>query len=105
MKFSCSKPVLFTCAILLLLIVAQENRVVAGQSCDPMQLIPCEEAILKGSKPSDTCCTRLNQQQHCVCQYMKNPNFKSFLDSLIYVYHSPNAKKIATDCHCPKPKC
>ncbi|CAH8334566.1 unnamed protein product [Eruca vesicaria subsp. sativa] len=95
MKGSCSKPVLFTFTILLFLVVARDIRVVAGESCDPMQLMPCEEAIHKGSRPSGTCCARLHQQHNCVCQYMKNPNFKSFLDS-------PNAKRIATDCHFPE---
>ncbi|XP_018452464.1 non-specific lipid-transfer protein 2 [Raphanus sativus] len=98
MKAYCTKPVLITCTILLFLILAQENRAAAVEPCNPMQLMPCEEAIVKGSNPSKLCCDRLKQQQHCVCQYMKNPNFKSFLGS-------PNAKKIATHCHCPIPKC
>ncbi|CAN7054366.1 non-specific lipid-transfer protein 2 [Brassica rapa] len=97
MKASCTKPVLITCTILLLLIVAQENRVAAAEQCNPMQLMPCEDAIMKGSTPSNECCTRLKQQQHCICQYMKNPNFKSFLNS-------PNAKMVASHCQC-KPKC
>ncbi|XP_019084994.1 PREDICTED: non-specific lipid-transfer protein 2-like [Camelina sativa] len=98
MKCSFTKPVLFTCAILLILIVAQENRVAAVEPCDPMQLSPCLDTIRKGSNPSDQCCKKVKEQQHCVCQYLKNPNFKSFLNS-------PNAKKIANDCHCPYPKC
>ncbi|CAH2067134.1 unnamed protein product [Thlaspi arvense] len=98
MKGSFTKPVLFAFAIFLLLIVAQENRVAAAEHCDAMQLMPCEDAIMKGSNPSDLCCTRVKQQQHCVCQYLKNPNFKSFIDS-------PKAKKIARDCDCPYPKC
>ncbi|KAL1216839.1 putative non-specific lipid-transfer protein AKCS9 [Cardamine amara subsp. amara] len=101
MKGSYTKPVLFTCSILVLLIVTQENRVAAVESCDPMELSPCYVTIETGSKPSDLCCTRVKQQKHCVCQYMKNPTFKSFLNK-------PNAKKIATDCHSPYgpyPKC
>ncbi|AAF24847.1 putative bifunctional inhibitor/plant lipid transfer protein/seed storage helical [Arabidopsis thaliana] len=98
MKGSCTKPVFFTCTILLILIVAQENRVAAVDPCNPAQLSPCLETIMKGSEPSDLCCSKVKEQQHCICQYLKNPNFKSFLNS-------PNAKIIATDCHCPYPKC
>ncbi|KAG2254130.1 hypothetical protein Bca52824_084266 [Brassica carinata] len=56
MKTSCTKPVLITCTILLLLIVAQENRVAAVEPCNPMQLMPCKDAILNGSNPSNECC-------------------------------------------------
>ncbi|VVA95195.1 unnamed protein product [Arabis nemorensis] len=98
MMGSYTKPVLFTCTILFFIIVAQENRVDAVEPCDPMQLSPCLDTITKGSEPSDLCCAKVHEQQHCVCQYLRNPNFKSFLNS-------PNAKKIAIDCHCPYPKC
>ncbi|CAA7043172.1 unnamed protein product [Microthlaspi erraticum] len=99
MKFGCTKPVLLTCAILLILVVAQENRVAAAVAkCDPMQLFPCKDAISFGIAPTKECCTKVGQQQHCVCQYLKDPHFKSFLNS-------PNAKKIANDCHYPYPKC
>ncbi|KAH0920076.1 hypothetical protein HID58_027736 [Brassica napus] len=57
MKAYSTKPVLITCTILLLLIVAQENRVAAAEQCNPMQLMPCEDAIMKGSIPSNECCT------------------------------------------------
>ncbi|CAH8359331.1 unnamed protein product [Eruca vesicaria subsp. sativa] len=97
MKASCTKPVLVTCTILLLLIVAQESRVAAVEQCNPMQLMPCKDAILNGSNPSNICCAKLKEQQHCVCQYMRNPNFKSF-------FNSPNAKMVATHCQC-QPKC
>uniref|UniRef100_A0A1J3CNX3 Non-specific lipid-transfer protein 2 n=1 Tax=Noccaea caerulescens TaxID=107243 RepID=A0A1J3CNX3_NOCCA len=94
-----TKPVLFTCAILLFFVVAQEHIVAAAVApCDPMQLLPCEDAIRRGSAPTKECCTKVGQQQHCVCGYLRNPNFKAFLNS-------PNAKKIATDCHYPYPKC
>ncbi|EOA33953.1 hypothetical protein CARUB_v10021448mg [Capsella rubella] len=98
MKGSCPKQVVFTCAILLIFIVAQENRVAAEEPCDPMQLSPCLDTIQKGSYPSNLCCKKVREQKHCVCQYLRNPNFKSFLNS-------PNAKKIATECDCPYPKC
>ncbi|ESQ27794.1 hypothetical protein EUTSA_v10019361mg [Eutrema salsugineum] len=98
MKGACTKPVLFTFAILLFLIVAQENRVAAVETCDPTQLSPCVDAIQRGSTPTRLCCTRVKKQKHCVCQYLKNPTFKSFINS-------PKARKIATYCGCPYPKC
>ncbi|RWR82076.1 non-specific lipid-transfer protein 2 [Cinnamomum micranthum f. kanehirae] len=67
-------------------------------TCQPTELSPCAPAIIGGSAPTPLCCTKLNEQKPCLCQYMKDPNLRKYIDS-------PNAKKVAQICKIPFPKC
>lgn len=88
-----SHPAIFVVFVLLM----TAGSVVAG-NCNPAMLSPCLTAFTGPSQPSKTCCTRLNQQKPCLCQYVRNPSFQKYLKS-------PNAQKVSKACHVPIPKC
>ncbi|KAL1556132.1 non-specific lipid-transfer protein 2-like [Salvia divinorum] len=70
----------------------------AAVECNPIQLVPCLGAISPGQNPSPQCCAKLKEQQPCFCQYIRNPQFKPYVDS-------PNAKKVAAFCGIKPPTC
>ncbi|KAJ9540931.1 hypothetical protein OSB04_027437 [Centaurea solstitialis] len=55
--------------------------------CDPAQLVSCLGPIVKGTKPSSKCCSKLKEQKSCLCRYIKDPNYKKYVNS-------PGAKKL-----------
>ncbi|XP_073004259.1 non-specific lipid-transfer protein 2-like [Typha latifolia] len=71
---------------------------VAAVTCNPMQLTPCADAILKSAPPSSACCSKLKDQKPCFCQYQKNPSLRGYINS-------KNGKKVAGACGVPIPKC
>ncbi|XXG65474.1 hypothetical protein AAC387_Pa05g3166 [Persea americana] len=83
-----------------LMVVLLIGNLPASESvtCQPTELSPCSAAIIGGSAPTPECCTKLNEQKPCLCQYMKDPNLRKYIDS-------PNAKKVAQICKIPFPKC
>uniref|UniRef100_A0A162AIR3 Bifunctional inhibitor/plant lipid transfer protein/seed storage helical domain-containing protein n=1 Tax=Daucus carota subsp. sativus TaxID=79200 RepID=A0A162AIR3_DAUCS len=57
--------------------------------------------MLKGSYRAIShhiCCSRLNQQKQCLCQYVRNPAYQKYLKS-------PDAKKVSKACKVLFPKC
>lgn len=52
-----------------------------------------------GTNPSPNCCTKLKEQEPCLCEYAKNPLFKQ------YVEYSPNAKSVMEKFNVPPPSC
>uniref|UniRef100_A0A2P2QS48 Bifunctional inhibitor/plant lipid transfer protein/seed storage helical domain-containing protein n=1 Tax=Rhizophora mucronata TaxID=61149 RepID=A0A2P2QS48_RHIMU len=84
------------CAILVLLMA--EAQVTMAVTCNPTQLSPCVNAFTSNSKPSKLCCSRINEQKPCLCQYLKDPRFARFVNS-------PNARNVAKTCGTPYPKC
>ncbi|PON77514.1 Bifunctional inhibitor/plant lipid transfer protein/seed storage helical domain containing protein [Parasponia andersonii] len=51
-------------------------------NCSPFQLIWCLPVITRGTRPSDLCCTKLDEQEPCLCGYIKNPNLQHYLLTL-----------------------
>ncbi|XP_057810676.1 non-specific lipid-transfer protein 2-like [Salvia miltiorrhiza] len=75
-----------------------EVKVANAVTCNPLQLTPCAAAITSAGSPTVACCTKIKEQRPCLCQYMKNPNLQKFINS-------PGAKKVASSCGTPFPKC
>ncbi|CAI0547813.1 unnamed protein product [Linum tenue] len=72
--------------------------VAAAVTCSPLQLSSCVSAIRSSTPPSKLCCTKIKEQRPCLCQYMKNPALKPYVNT-------PNARKVASTCGTPFPKC
>ncbi|KAG6396615.1 hypothetical protein SASPL_142770 [Salvia splendens] len=85
-------------AIVVVLAIGEVEVARAAVTCNPLQLTPCAVAITTAGSPSTVCCTKIKEQSPCLCQYMKNPNLQKFINS-------PGAKKVATSCGTPFPKC
>ncbi|KAK3409393.1 non-specific lipid-transfer protein 2P [Eucalyptus grandis] len=67
--------------------------------CDASRLLPCLPAF--GSpyvQPTAECCGRLKEQQPCLCDFMKDPRYRKYVDS-------PRAKEILQTCQIPYPRC
>ncbi|KAJ7970345.1 non-specific lipid-transfer protein 2-like [Quillaja saponaria] len=84
------------CTLVVLLLSAIQVSVAV--TCSPLQLSSCAGAITSSTPPSKLCCAKIKEQKPCLCQYLKNPNLKKFVDS-------PNARKVASTCRAPFPKC
>ncbi|XP_019436691.1 PREDICTED: non-specific lipid-transfer protein 2-like [Lupinus angustifolius] len=82
----------------LVLLLASEVQVSMAVTCSPVQLSPCASAITSSSAPSNLCCSRIKEQKPCLCQYLKNPNLKKFVNT-------PNARRVASTCGTPFPRC
>ncbi|PWA36482.1 hypothetical protein CTI12_AA599830 [Artemisia annua] len=67
-------------------------------SCNPTQLMPCVSPIMLGTPPAAKCCSRLKEQEPCMCGYIKDPSFAKYVES-------PGAKKVAKTCGVPVPNC
>lgn len=64
--------------------------------CNPSELSPCAAAIMSSVPPSKTCCLKLDEQTPCLCEYLKNPEFKPYI---------PGAKRVAAACGVTVPGC
>ncbi|GKV23595.1 hypothetical protein SLEP1_g33304 [Rubroshorea leprosula] len=84
------------CTLLVLLLT--ETQVSTAVTCSPTQLSSCVSAITSSAPPSKLCCSKIKEQKPCLCQYLKNPNLKKFINT-------PNARKVASSCGTPYPKC
>ncbi|KAF3646541.1 Non-specific lipid-transfer protein 2 [Capsicum baccatum] len=83
--------------IVLVLLLA-EAHVSLAVTCSAIQLSPCLSAITSNSAPSSLCCSRIREQKPCLCNYLKNPMLRNYVNS-------PGAKKVARTCGSPYPKC
>ncbi|ERN17260.1 hypothetical protein AMTRI_Chr12g268960 [Amborella trichopoda] len=88
----------FSVLILALVVLVGNFLPCYSVTCNVSYLSPCIGAIYKAQAPSPTCCSRLKEQQPCLCQYIANPQFRS-------IVNSDNAKKVAQTCKSPFPKC
>ncbi|XP_006654745.1 non-specific lipid-transfer protein 2-like [Oryza brachyantha] len=70
----------------------------AEAACDAMQLTPCAGAIIGNAAPTAACCSRMKEQQPCLCQYARDPNLQRYVNS-------PNGKKVMAACRVPVPTC
>ncbi|KAK9065269.1 hypothetical protein SSX86_016652 [Deinandra increscens subsp. villosa] len=86
------------CVAAILVMIMAGSQVSVAVTCQVTQLAPCAAAISSSSAPSKQCCAKIKEQRPCLCQYMKNPNLKMYVSS-------PNAKKVASTCGIPIPKC
>ncbi|KAL5161260.1 putative non-specific lipid-transfer protein AKCS9 [Glycine soja] len=89
-----SRIALFTLVVLLFVAEVQVSKAV---TCSPVQLSACVSAITSSTPPSNLCCSKIKEQKPCLCQYLKNPNLKKFVDS-------PNARRVANTCGTPFPR-
>ncbi|KAI8542821.1 hypothetical protein RHMOL_Rhmol08G0169000 [Rhododendron molle] len=79
-------------------LLGYQAQVTMAAVCNPSELSPCSSVISSSAPPSKLCCSKIQEQKPCLCQYASNPNFMKFLAS-------PNAQKVATTCGVPIPKC
>ncbi|KAK2970318.1 hypothetical protein RJ640_026794 [Escallonia rubra] len=91
-----SSPRVAVCIALLLLL--GEARDSVSLTCNPTDLSACGSAITSAEPPSQRCCSKLKELNHCLCPYLKNPNLQKFVNS-------PNARKLISTCGIPIPKC
>ena len=83
---------------LLVLLLAKEHAKVDAVTCSPAQLSSCVSAITSSTPPTNLCCSKIKEQKPCLCQYLKNPKLQKFINT-------PNARKVASTCGTPFPKC
>ncbi|KAL3525486.1 hypothetical protein ACH5RR_013858 [Cinchona calisaya] len=95
MKFS---HVFAAGCLVILVMLASQAQVSRAVTCTITELSPCLSAITGPNPPSQACCAKLMQQRPCLCGYIKDPNFGSYVNS-------PKAKGIAKTCNVPIPKC
>ncbi|GMI74625.1 Tracheary Element Differentiation-related 4 [Hibiscus trionum] len=87
------------CAVVMAVVMfSGETRTAEAVTCNPTELSPCMPAFTSSADPSAACCSKLNEQQPCLCGYIKNPALKPYVDS-------PNAKRVASYCKIPWPQC
>ncbi|XP_077210630.1 non-specific lipid-transfer protein 2-like [Tasmannia lanceolata] len=87
----------FAVCVMMVLLLG-EAPVSMAVTCDPMQLSPCAGAILSSSAPTRECCTKLQQQRPCLCNYLKDPSLQRYINS-------GNARRVASSCSTPFPNC
>ncbi|KAL4281236.1 hypothetical protein GQ457_03G003820 [Hibiscus cannabinus] len=86
------------CVVALAVVLfSGETRMAEAAVCDPLQLCPCMTALVSMA-PSAKCCSKLKEQQPCLCGYIKNPAFGQYVKN-------PKAKKFAAICKVPWPQC
>ncbi|PKI48335.1 non-specific lipid-transfer protein 2-like [Punica granatum] len=83
---------------LLVLLAAEQAEIAEGVTCKPTELSSCVSAITSSTPPSKLCCSKIREQKPCLCQYLKNPKLKKFVNT-------PNARKVAQTCGTPFPRC
>ncbi|GAA0175795.1 hypothetical protein LIER_28903 [Lithospermum erythrorhizon] len=76
---------------MVLVVLVGEAKQTKAVDCDATKLAPCLPAFQDGSAPTSSCCKNLKEQEPCLCQFAKDPNYKKYVDS-------PNSKKIAAAC-------
>ncbi|KAH7658429.1 Bifunctional inhibitor/lipid-transfer protein/seed storage 2S albumin protein [Dioscorea alata] len=87
----------FISMVLLLLLFLLQSSTVMSVDCNVGELICCADPISTGVA-TQQCCSKLKEQEPCLCQYKNNPFFGGYVNS-------PNAKKVAQCCGVPFPSC
>ncbi|CAL4909423.1 unnamed protein product [Urochloa decumbens] len=83
-------------ALAVVLVLAAAGAEAA--TCDATQLAPCAGAIIGNAAPTAACCSRMKEQQPCLCTYARDPNLQRYVNS-------PNGKKTLAACRVPVPSC
>ncbi|KAB1211239.1 putative non-specific lipid-transfer protein AKCS9 [Morella rubra] len=87
------------CAVVAVAVLLCEAPLTAeAVTCSPTELSSCSAAITSSAPPSKTCCTKLKEQTPCLCGYLKNPNLRQYVNS-------PGARRVASSCGVPFPRC
>ncbi|MBA0717221.1 hypothetical protein Golax_005058, partial [Gossypium laxum] len=87
------------CVVALAVVIySSETRTAEAKTCNPTKLLHCMSALRSSSPQSTSCCSRLKEQQPCLYRYIKNPALKQYVDNF-------NAKRVASTCGVPYPKC
>ncbi|KAK8529805.1 hypothetical protein V6N13_102702 [Hibiscus sabdariffa] len=87
------------CAMVMTVVLfSGEIRTAEAVICNPTELRLCMPALTSPVDPMPICCSKLDEQQSCLCGYMKNPALKPYIDS-------PNAKRVASYCKISWPQC
>ncbi|KAK4749123.1 hypothetical protein SAY87_026572 [Trapa incisa] len=90
------KWILVSCMLVLLVAVRVETT--EAVTCKPIELSSCASAITSSTPPSNLCCSKIKEQKPCLCNYLKNPSLKKFVNT-------PNARRVAGTCGTPFPRC
>ncbi|KAK8557664.1 hypothetical protein V6N13_008034 [Hibiscus sabdariffa] len=86
------------CVAVAVVLFSGEIGTTEAVTCNPTQLSPCIQAFTSSAAPSTACCSKLKELQPCLCGYIKNPSLKQYVNN-------PNAKRVASTCKVPYPKC
>uniref|UniRef100_A0A7N0U8E9 Bifunctional inhibitor/plant lipid transfer protein/seed storage helical domain-containing protein n=1 Tax=Kalanchoe fedtschenkoi TaxID=63787 RepID=A0A7N0U8E9_KALFE len=94
------KPSTFAVAIMVFMLFLTRHAQVstAAVTCSPVELSSCVSAITSSTPPTRLCCAKIKEQRPCLCQYLKNPTLKKFVNT-------PNARRVARTCGTPYPRC
>ncbi|XP_010440916.1 PREDICTED: probable non-specific lipid-transfer protein AKCS9 [Camelina sativa] len=79
-------------------VVEGSGEEVINVTCSATELSSCLPAMTSGGAPSTDCCTKLKEQEPCLCFYIKNPLYSTYVSS-------PNARKTLEACKVPYPTC
>ncbi|PKI69941.1 hypothetical protein CRG98_009816 [Punica granatum] len=96
MKLKSSSTAFLAVPLLAALLLLASRDVGGAVTCMASELAPCLPAITSPAAPTTECCTKLKEQQPCLCGYLKDPTLKMY-------WTSPNAKKVADACGIPYP--
>ncbi|CAM0909776.1 unnamed protein product [Alopecurus aequalis] len=91
-----SKAKVLVLALALFGLLAVEMA--AAAPCNPSTLSPCVGAIMMGGPVTQGCCVQMRSQQPCLCQYARDPTYRSYVNS-------PRAQSVVRACGVPKPRC
>ncbi|KAL2241412.1 non-specific lipid-transfer protein 2-like [Sesamum indicum] len=70
-----------------------EVPVAAARLCSLEELSVCMEAVTGSEPPTSACCSKLAEQEPCLCEYLKvDPNLKQYVNS-------PAVQKVAAACN------
>ncbi|PHU06864.1 Non-specific lipid-transfer protein 2 [Capsicum chinense] len=81
-----------------LVLFLSELLVTEAVTCSVTELSSCAGAITSSQPPSSKCCAKLREQKPCLCGYLQNPNLRQYVNS-------PNARRVASTCGVPTPRC
>ncbi|TXG70031.1 hypothetical protein EZV62_004969 [Acer yangbiense] len=95
---SYSYVVVCTAVLVAVVMVSWEMPAAEAVTCNPMELMgPCAIPFATGILPTPQCCMRMRDQQNCMCDYLRNPVYKEYLDS-------DSGIKITALCGLPSPR-
>lgn len=98
MKKVCASNMAVCAVVLVALLLVEVAPMAEAVTCTPTELSPCLGAITSNSPPSAACCQKLREQKPCLCGYLKNPSLQPYVNS-------NGARRVASSCGVPYPKC
>ncbi|XP_009599113.1 non-specific lipid-transfer protein 2-like [Nicotiana tomentosiformis] len=84
--------------LVLTLVLQGEFQASEAVTCSASQLSECVGAVTSSQAPSSACCSKMREQQPCLCGYMKDPSLRQYVNS-------PNARRVANACGVAVPSC